>query len=58
MFNDNTDSQISEFDWLVGVLQDLPDVVKSKPSTIRATLPLVGIHRSYIVSFRVDVRNT
>ena len=40
---------ISEFDRLVGALEGLPDVVKSKPSTIRAMLPLIGIAQSYIV---------
>jgi hypothetical protein len=33
----------------VGVLEDLPDVVKSKRSIIRAMMPLIGIARSYIV---------
>ena len=49
MYNDNTDSQITEFDRLFGVLKDIPDVVKSKPSTVRAELPLVGISRSFII---------
>jgi hypothetical protein len=46
MTNDNT---ISEFDRLVGALEGLPDVVKSKPTTVRAMLPLIGIARSFIV---------
>jgi hypothetical protein len=46
--NDNNQT-ISEFDRLVGALEGLPDVVKSKASTIRAMLPLIGIHRSFIV---------
>ena len=49
MYNDNTDSQITEFDRLFGALKDIPDVVKSKPSTVRAELPLVGISRSFII---------
>jgi hypothetical protein len=40
---------ISEFDRLVGALEGLPDVTKSKPTTIRAMLPLIGIARSFIV---------
>lgn len=44
-----TDNQVSEFDRLVGALEGLPDVVKSKPTTIRAMMPLIGIARSYIV---------
>jgi len=49
------DHSISEFDRLVGVLEDLPDVAKSKPSTIRAMMPLIGIALSYIVR-RIDAR--
>ena len=40
---------VSEFDRLVGALEGLPDVHKSKPSTVRAYQPLIGIARSYIV---------
>jgi len=47
--NDNQTTIVSEFDRLVGALEGLPDVVKAKPSTIRAMLPLIGIARSYIV---------
>jgi len=42
-------SLISEFDRLVGALEGLPDVVKSKPTTVRAMLPLIGIAKSFIV---------
>lgn len=45
----NNDNTIGEFDRLVGALEGLPDVVKSKPTTIRAMLPLIGIARSFIV---------
>jgi hypothetical protein len=48
MINDSI-NVVSEFDRLVGALEGLPDVTKSKPSTLRAMLPLVGIARSYIV---------
>ena len=40
---------IAEFDRLVGALEGLPDVTKSKPTTIRAMLPLIGIARSFII---------
>jgi len=40
---------ITEFDRLVGALEGLPDVTKTKPTTIRAMLPLVGIAHSYII---------
>lgn len=45
--NDNA-TITSEFDRLVGALKGLRDVTKSKPSTICAMLPLVGIARSKI----------
>lgn len=45
----DTHMTISEFDRLVGALEGLPDVVKSKPTTVRAMLPLIGIARSFIV---------
>lgn len=45
----DTVNVITEFDRLIGALEGLPDVVKSKPSTIRAMLPLIGIARSFIV---------
>jgi hypothetical protein len=44
-----TTSVVSEFDRLVGALEGLPDVTKSKPTTVRAMMPLIGIARSYIV---------
>ena len=47
--NDDNTYTVSEFDRLVGALEGLPDVTKSKPSTIRAMMPLIGIARSYIV---------
>lgn len=45
----NDERTLSEFDRLIGALEGLPDTVKSKPATIRAMLPLIGIARSYIV---------
>jgi len=48
MNNDHT-TIISEFDRLVGALEGLPDVSKSKPTTVRAMLPLIGIAKSFIV---------
>lgn len=47
--NEQTTYTLSEFDRLVGALEGLPDVTKSKPSTVRAMLPLIGIARSFIV---------
>ena len=57
---DDEKRTVAEFDRLVGALEGLPDMVKTKPATVRATLPLVGIHRSFIVqSYRQwDVGDT
>jgi len=37
------------FDRLIGSLHGLPDVVNSKPSTIRAIVPLIGASQTFIV---------
>jgi hypothetical protein len=37
------------FDRLMGALHGLPDVVSSKPSTIRTMLPVIGASQVYIV---------
>lgn len=47
--NEPTQYTLSEFDRLVGALEGLPDVTKSKPSTVREKLPLIGIARTFIV---------
>jgi hypothetical protein len=44
-----SDSNIEYFDRLLGNLQGLPDVVKTKPTTIRVVVPLVGAAQTYIV---------
>lgn len=40
---------VSEFDRLEGALHGLPDVVVTKPSTIRARMPLIGIAQTYVI---------
>jgi len=37
------------FDRLLGSLEGLPDVVCTKPATIRATVPILGSAQTYIV---------
>jgi hypothetical protein len=39
-----------KFDRMLGALQGLPDVLSTKPSTIVATLPLIGRAQTFIVS--------
>ena len=41
--------RISEFDRLEGALHGLPDVVLTKPTTIRARMPLIGIAQTYVL---------
>lgn len=37
------------FDRLLGAIDGLPDVVKSKPSTITTVLPIIGNVQTYVV---------
>ena len=46
---DKSDNTIPVFDRLIGALHGLPDVVVSKPSTIRTMLPVIGASQTYIV---------
>lgn len=44
------DSQMpDQFDRLIGALHGLPDVVASRPSTIRTMVPLLGNSQTFIV---------
>lgn len=44
--NENT---ISIFDRTMGMLHDLPDTVKTKPSTVQVVLPIIGVSQAWIV---------
>lgn len=43
------EKKIDNYDRLMGLLHGLPDVVVSKPSTIRTLSPLIGASQTYIV---------
>lgn len=42
-------SQLDDFDRHMGSLDGLPDVVRTKPTTLRTTSPLVGSAQTFIV---------
>jgi len=41
---------LDPFDRLIGNLEGLPDVTKTKPSTIRTTQPLIGSSETFIIT--------
>jgi len=41
---------IDEYDRLVGALDGLPDVLKSRPTTIDTVTPIVGAEKSFIIT--------
>jgi hypothetical protein len=43
------DTTRDTFDRVYGNLEDLPDVLQTKPTTIRSTLPIVGEAQTFIV---------
>ena len=45
---DHEDRQVDAFDRAVGALTDLPDVIRTRPSVQRITLPLVGHSHTFI----------
>lgn len=38
-----------KFDRMMGALHDLPDVTRSKPSTVVTTLPIIGASQTFII---------
>ncbi len=46
----NGPAMLDNFDRLIGSLEGLPDVTKTKPSTIRTTQPLIGSSEMFIVT--------
>ena len=46
---DQVKRQSDTYDRMVGALEGLPDVLKSRPSTIRALTPLIGDSQTFIV---------
>ena len=49
MDTDNNSRTPDNFDRLIGALHGLPDVVASKPTTIRTLVPLLGSSQTFIV---------
>ena len=49
MKNTSTAGMPDAFDRLLGSLDGLPDVVQTKPSTIRSLTPLLGSAETYII---------
>lgn len=49
--SDNTSQSITrdKFDYMIGALHGLPDVVASAPTTIRTTVPIVGASVTFII---------
>src|SRR5262245_25158247 len=43
---------IDKFDQVLGSLEGLPDVTKTKPRTVRGTLPLTGESQTFIIETR------
>ena len=37
------------YDRQIGALKGLPDVIEVKPSTVRASIPLLGLSQTFIV---------
>jgi hypothetical protein len=40
---------VDKFDRMLGALHDLPDVTRTKPSTVVCTLPIIGASQTFII---------
>ena len=40
---------IDKFDRMLGALHDLPDVTRTKPSTVVCTIPIIGASQTFII---------
>jgi hypothetical protein len=49
MDNESNEQHRDTFDRLIGLLHGLPDVISTKPSTIRTLVPLIGMAQTFIV---------
>jgi hypothetical protein len=59
MANDNYPSgdrtvTIDHFDRLIGTIDGLPNVTKSRPSTVTTVLPLIGLSQTFVVQSYKD----
>ena len=47
--SDDTNKAFDTYDRQIGALKGLPDVIEVKPSTVRVTIPLLGLSQTFIV---------
>jgi hypothetical protein len=47
--NDDTTKAFDTYDRHIGALKGLPDVIEVKPSTVRVSIPLLGLSQTFIV---------
>ena len=47
--NDDTTKAFDTYDRQIGALKGLPDVIEVKPSTVRVSIPLLGLSQTFIV---------
>jgi len=47
--SDETNKAFDTYDRQIGALKGLPDVIEVKPSTVRVTIPLLGLSQTFIV---------
>ncbi len=47
--SEDTTKAFDTYDRQIGALKGLPDVIEVKPSTVRVTIPLLGLSQTFIV---------
>ena len=47
--SDDATKAFDTYDRQIGALKGLPDVIEVKPSTVRVTIPLLGLSQTFIV---------
>ena len=47
--SDDTNKAFDTYDRQIGALKGLPDVIEVKPSTVRVSIPLLGLSQTFIV---------
>lgn len=46
---ESNNSTESTYDRMIGALEGLPDVIKVRPTTVRTTIPLLGLSQTFII---------
>src|SRR5260370_1577145 len=46
--SEDTNKAFDTYDRQIGALKGLPDVIEVKPSTVRVTIPLLGLSQTFI----------